>query len=247
VTVITDGLENASREFTGSAIKALVDKLKDEEGWNFAYIGANQDVESVAMSLSISNTMTFISDTEGMRQAWDKERKSKMTMCDRLSRDFEVMACMAAPEERKTYRAKRNREEKNYRELREFDNRITPDNIRSLKENEIFVFGSNLQGMHAGGAARVAYEKFGAVMGQGVGMRGKSYAIPTMQGGVETIEPYVREFFKFADCHPELTFLVTRIGCGIAGFTDAEIAPMFVSAVNLPNVHLPKSFWEEII
>ena len=247
VTVITDGMENASREFTGSAIKALVDKLKDEEGWNFAYIGANQDVERVAMSLSISNTMTFVSDTDGMRQAWDKERKSKMAMYDRLSMDQKVMCCMAAPEERKTYRAKRNREEKNYRELSEFDNRITPDNIRSLKENEIFVFGSNLAGMHGGGAARVAYEKFGAVMGQGVGLQGQSYAIPTMQGGVETIEPYVREFFKFADCHPELTFLVTRIGCGIAGFTDAEIAPMFVSAVNLPNVHLSKNFWREII
>ncbi len=128
-----------------------------------------------------------------------------------------------------------------------FRDRITPDNITTLKDNEIFVFGSNLAGMHAGGAARIAVEKFGAVMGQGVGLQGQSYAIPTMQGGVETIKPYVDEFIKFADCYPELTFLVTRIGCGIAGFTDEEIAPLFVRAINLPNVHLPKEFWGELV
>ena len=247
VTVITDGMENASREFSGKNIKALVDRLKDEEGWNFAYIGANQDVEAVAKTLSISNTMTFVSDNEGMKMAWERERKSKMAMFDRMSMDCERMACMSAPEDRKTFRAKRNREEKNYRDIREFTDRFTPDNITRLRENEIFVFGSNLAGMHAGGAARVAAERFGAVMGQGVGLQGQSYAIPTMQGGVETIEPYVKEFFQFADCHPELTFLVTRIGCGIAGFTDAEIAPLFVTAIRLPNVHLPESFWKEIL
>ena len=247
VTVITDGMENASREFSGNDVKVLVDRLKDEEGWNFAYIGANQNVEAVAQKLSISNTMSFVSDSEGMRTAWDKERKAKMAMFDRMSVDFAAECCMAAPAERKSYRAKRNREEKNYRDISEFKNRFTPDNITRLRKNEIFVFGSNLMGMHAGGAARVAVEKFGAVMGQGVGLQGQSYAIPTMQGGVETIEPYVKEFFQFADCHPELTFLVTRIGCGIAGFTDKEIAPMFVTAIRMPNVHLPKSFWEEIL
>lgn len=247
VTVITDGLENASREFSGSSIKALVDRLKDKEGWNFAYIGANQDVDMVASSLSISNTMSFEADSDGMRHAWEKERKSKMAMFDRLSMDHEVMCCMAAPEERKMYRAQRNREEKNYRDISEFKDRIAPDFIHTLKENEIFVFGSNLGGVHGGGAARIAMEKFGAVMGQGVGLQGQSYAIPTMQGGVETIEPYVKEFFQFAEEHPEMTFLVTRIGCGIAGFTDAEIAPMFVSAIHLPNVYLPLSFWEEIL
>ena len=124
--------------------------------------------------------------------------------------------------------------------------RTTPERITELQPNEIFVFGSNLAGMHGGGAAYVAYRKFGAIMGQGVGLQGQSYGIPTMQGGVETIRPYVDEFIAFAKEHRDLTFLVTRIGCGIAGFTDAEIAPMFVTAVNLPNVHLPESFWREI-
>ena len=124
---------------------------------------------------------------------------------------------------------------------------FTPERITSLRADEVFVFGSNLAGMHGGGAARAAFEKFGAVWGCGVGLQGQSYAIPTMQGGVETIKPYVDEFIKFADCHPELTFLVTRIGCGIAGFTDEEIAPLFVRAINLPNVHLPKEFWGELV
>lgn len=123
---------------------------------------------------------------------------------------------------------------------------FTPPFITSLKKNEIFVFGSNLQGMHGGGAARIAHQKFGAIWGQGVGLQGNTYAIPTMQGGVETIKPYVDEFTEFAKIHPELTFYVTRIGCGIAGFTDKEIAPLFREALLLPNVRLPKSFVEII-
>ncbi len=117
--------------------------------------------------------------------------------------------------------------------------RTTPENITSLAPNEIFVFGSNLSGMHGGGAAWVAYRKFGAIMGQGVGLQGQSYGIPTMQGGVETIRPYVDEFIEFAKGHPELTFLVTRIGCGIAGFDDAEIAPLFEAAHEVDNIVLP--------
>ena len=123
---------------------------------------------------------------------------------------------------------------------------FTPDFITELKENEIFVFGSNLQGMHGGGAARLAYEKFGAIWGQGVGLQGQSYGIPTMHGGVEDIKPYVDEFIEFAKSHPELTFLVTRIGCGIAGFRDEEIAQLFKECIEMENVCLPKSFHEYI-
>lgn len=118
----------------------------------------------------------------------------------------------------------------------------TPENITHLEPDEIFVFGSNLQGMHLGGAARVAHQKFGAIMGQGVGMQGQSYAIPTMQGGVDTIKPYVDDFIKLAREWDQNTFYVTRIGCGIAGFTDEEIAPLFDEAYDLYNVRLPKSF-----
>ena len=118
----------------------------------------------------------------------------------------------------------------------------TPDAISSLKPDEVFVFGSNLQGYHGGGAARVAQMRFGAIWGQGVGLQGQSYAIPTMQGGPETIRPYVDQFIDFAKEHKELFFYVTRIGCGIAGFKDRDIAPLFVDALNIENVCLPESF-----
>ena len=123
-----------------------------------------------------------------------------------------------------------------------YDREYTPGMISSLDENEIFVFGSNLGGMHGGGAARAAYNRFGAVWGQGVGLQGQSYAIPTMQGGVETIKPYVDDFIAFAEAHKEYKFLVTRIGCGIAGFKDEEIAPLFAAALDLENVILPQEF-----
>ena len=120
----------------------------------------------------------------------------------------------------------------------------TPDAISELKPDEIFVFGSNLHGHHGGGAARAAINKFGAIWGQGVGLQGQSYAIPTMQGGVETIKPYVDQFVDFAKEHSELFFYVTRIGCGIAGFKDGDIAPLFANALAEDNICLPESFIE---
>ena len=123
-----------------------------------------------------------------------------------------------------------------------YNREYTLDRITELKPNEIFVFGSNLAGAHGGGAARLAYNRFGAIWGQGVGLQGQSYAIPTMQGGVETIKPYVEEFIQFAQKHPELKFFITKIGCGIAGFRIEEIAPLFYHAINCENIVLPKEF-----
>ena len=246
VTIITDGLENASKEYNGKAIKALVERMKDEEGWNFSYIGTNQDVQATSASLSIDNHMTFADNEDGMLTAWEKDRKSKTVMYSRISADFAATSAMPSMM-RKMFRSRSNRENRNYREMSEFCNRITPDRINTLNKNQIFVFGSNLQGMHGGGAARIAVERFGAIMGQGVGLQGQSYAIPTMQGGVNTIAPYVDEFIAFAKQHPELTFLVTRIGCGIAGFRPAEIAPLFAGAVDVENIHLPQDFWTELV
>lgn len=128
-----------------------------------------------------------------------------------------------------------------------YSRRFTPERITELAENEIFVFGSNLAGAHGGGAALLAYRQFGAVWGKGVGMHGRTYAIPTMQGGVKTIKPYVDEFIRFAKEHPWLTFLVTRIGCGIAGFQDRDIAPLFKAAINVDNIILPKGFVDYIV
>ena len=126
--------------------------------------------------------------------------------------------------------------------MKPYHREYTPNWISELKPNEIFVFGSNLSGAHGGGAARLAYNRFGAIWGQGVGLQGQSYGIPTMQGGVETIKPYVDEFIDFAVQHPEMKFLVTLIGCGIAGFTPEEIAPLFKEAIEIENIILPKEF-----
>lgn len=123
-----------------------------------------------------------------------------------------------------------------------YKQRITNNRIQDLKPDEIFVFGSNLAGAHGGGAALLAYRKWGAVWGQGVGLQGQTYAIPTMHGGVDKIDPYVKDFICFAKQHPEMTFLVTEIGCGIAVFLPEEIAPLFNEAIPVGNIYLPERF-----
>lgn len=123
------------------------------------------------------------------------------------------------------------------------ESRITPDHITRLGANEVFVFGSNEQGLHYGGAAKTALENFGAIMGQGNGLQGKSYAIPSMSG-LGVMGEYVKEFCEFAKANPEKRFLVTEIGCGIAGFQPSEVAPLFECCLEIENICLPSSFWE---
>ena len=125
----------------------------------------------------------------------------------------------------------------------------TPDLITELGQNQIFVFGSNLAGKHNGGGARIAVEKFGAIYGQGIGIQGQSYAIPTLGHNFEKmtldrISYYINAFNKYAFSHPENTFLVTKIGCGIAGYTAEQIAPLFgcLHFTYLTNVIMPKDF-----
>lgn len=119
--------------------------------------------------------------------------------------------------------------------------RITPELISTLEKDEIFVFGSNLHGKHHGGAARFAHKHFGAVMGEGIGLHGQSYAIPTtMRRGL--IENYAKDFVCFAKDHPELRFLLTPVGCGIAGYTPEQVAPMFAECLEMENVWMPQSF-----
>ena len=125
------------------------------------------------------------------------------------------------------------------------ESRITPDHITRLGTNDIFVFGSNEQGLHYGGAAKAALENFGATMDQGNGLQGKSYAIPSMSG-IGVMSEYVKEFCEFAKGHPDKHFLVTPIGCGIAGYSEADVAPLFEICRDLKNVSLPASFWDII-
>ena len=125
---------------------------------------------------------------------------------------------------------------------------ITPEIIFTIENNDVFVFGSNLAGRHGGGAARTAL-RWGAVMGQGVGLQGQTYAIPTMFYTTEEIRPYVTEFIAFAKSHPEYRFLVTKIGCGIAGFTVTEMAELFKPVINghICNIYLPDEFVQALV
>ena len=111
--------------------------------------------------------------------------------------------------------------------------------IEELDDGEVFVFGSNGFGAHNGGAAAMAVKKFGAIYGQAEGLQGQSYAINTMDG-FEVMAEQVARFIEFAKEHPELKFLVTEIGCGIAGYTSEEVAPLFKDIPE--NVVLPKAF-----
>ena len=127
---------------------------------------------------------------------------------------------------------------------------FTPENISKLKQNEVFVFGSNKAGNHVGGAARVAVEKFGAIMGHGEGLQGQSYAIPTLDEQMDKVstEELTRSVRRFADYtryNTDKVFYVTKIGCGIAGFSVEEIVEVFKSVSFGDNVVLPQEFGEE--
>lgn len=128
------------------------------------------------------------------------------------------------------------------------NNRITPSEINELKPDEIFVFGSNTRGVHGGGAALTAL-KWGAKMGIGFGLEGQTFALPTKDNYIRTlplsnIQHYVREFIKVARLNPNYKFMVTLVGCGLAGLTPKQIAPMFKEAVNIENIYLPQEFWD---
>ena len=123
--------------------------------------------------------------------------------------------------------------------------RIASDRIAQLGENEIFVFGSNIQGAHGGGAAWFAHKAFGAEWGVGEGLTGRTYALPTMEGEA-SLKQAVDHFIACAKQHPELTFLVTAVGCGIAGYTPNEVAPLFKEATSLENVYLPEVFYSSL-
>ena len=128
---------------------------------------------------------------------------------------------------------------------------ITNEHITELEENQIFVFGSNLSGIHGAGAAKTAIG-FGAKYGQSNGLQGKAYAIPTKDEtirrtlSIEEIKPFVDEFIEFVKTNENLSFLVTEIGCGLAGLTPNQIAPLFTECKNMSNVYLPARFWNVI-
>lgn len=235
VTVLTDGLENASREWDAQSLRKLIEQLK-EEGWSFSYMGSAHNVKEVTDLLSIENVVEFSHDQLGAAHTWGRERSSRRAYYQRMSEAYTM---------RDRYSDDEIMEEKRRYAKEYYSPRVTPPIVRHLEENEIFVFGSNANGYHGGGAAAVAMHSFGAVWGQGEGLQGKSYAIPTMEG-LEKLKEAVDRFTDFADQHQEMRFLVTMIGCGSAGYSPREIAPLFKGCIYLENVALPSGFWKAL-
>ena len=237
VTIITDGEENSSRRYSLHQVRELIDELKKRDVI-FSFIGANIDAAEYAKNLNISNSMQFVQDDEGTRAMWERERRGKMRSGAKMSfmKKFaseEFNCCFSISENSGSY----------YQE--EVDkNRVTPAFVNSLKENEIFVFGSNVAGNHNGGAAGYAKNHFGAIDGQTEGLQGQSYAIPTEGVSEKELYQAICRFCDFVSSHPELTFYVTAVGCGNAGFSPYTVAPMFRDAVKLKNVKLPIEFWD---
>lgn len=233
VTVLTDGLENASREWDAIGLRRLIEQLKNE-GWSFSYMGSAHNVKEVTDLLSIENVVEFSHDDIGADSTWHRERSSRRAYYQKMN----MMYCCDPDISKEEMLERKRQYAQEY-----YSPRVTPEKIRSLKENEIFVFGSNKGGFHGGGAAAYAMQNFGAIWGQGEGLQGKSYAIPTMEG-IEQIKESVNRFVVFASEHSDLKFMVTRIGCGVAGYSVHQIAPLFKGCIELENIALPADFWD---
>lgn len=129
--------------------------------------------------------------------------------------------------------------------------RTTPENITKLEDGQIFVFGSNLSGRHGKGAAKTALG-WGAKWGQAAGLQGRTYGIPTKDASIrrtltiEEIKPFVDNFIEFAKSRKDLIFLVTEVGCGLAGLKPKDVAPLFKEAIDVENIYLPERFWHKL-
>lgn len=231
VTIITDGYENSSKQFTHSMVKELIDSLRTK-GWVFNFIGANMDSTEVANDLGIRNAMDFSASEKGfamMSQKLNSSNREYFRKVDRKRRGEDVDL------------------EEDFFALKSIEERMTSNDLGDIFDNGgVLVFGSDLNGSHAGGVARVAVNSFGAVRGQAEGPQGMSYAIPVRGISLTEIHRYVGRFIMYAESHPEQDFYVTRIGCGHAGYSPMDIAPMFAGASALRNVHLPDDFWKII-
>ena len=240
VTIITDGYENASRKWRLPLVQELIATLKSR-GWVFSFIGANIDVKRTANSLGIDSFMGFEQTQTGMEDMFECERRSRRAFNEKrrymqMSRSF----CNMSEEEQD--RATGAMNEGYFVE----GQRIAPDNIVSLQENQIFVFGSNIDGAHNGGAAYYALQHFGAKFGRAEGIQGQSYAIPTDGNSFEELAKAVERFTEYVVFHPQNKFMLTAIGTGNAGYEVRQIAPLFRQAYAFGNVYVPRSFMQYV-
>ena len=246
VTVITDGLENSSEEYSGAAIKALVEHLKDE-GWSFAYMGTDHDVQGVSISLSITNVIKFEKTEEETIKTFRKERMARERWFEEEN-NFNMCCPEASYEEKVNFRKRKAASYYDEGPVNPvYATRITPERVETLSPDEVFVFGSNSRGFHNGGAAALAVRRFGARNGVAEGLQGQSYAIPTIGDGIgpHEIHDAFERMVEFARLHPEMTFLVTALGCGHGGYDPAFISDYLRGGIGVPNIHYPLAFWQE--
>ena len=247
VTIITDGLENSSHEYSLQAVRALIEHLK-AEGWSFAYMGTDHDVEGVTVSLSITNVIKFEKTEAETRETFKKERRARERYSMMLH-DYEMVNPCASWEERKEFESQiatgYYNEPMNLNPA--YADRVTPGKVKYLQTGEVFVFGSNDKGLHNGGAAKVALQKFGAQYGVPFGLQGQSFAIPTVGDAVgpKEMAQSFHQLVEFAKAHPEMTFLVTALGCGHGGYTPDFITQYLEEGIPVKNIHYPLEFWQE--
>lgn len=229
VTIITDGMENDSRKYSAGSIKKLVGRLRSK-GWTFVYIGANQDAVEVANDLGVKNALNFEETSVGTEEMWENYRGSTVAYYEKARRS--------------ELRGEYFDEDQDFFNEKAKSRRITPGYIHRLLPNEIVVFGSNILGHHNGSLAEKAVNEWGAVNGRPNGRQGQCYAIATDGATLDSIRFQVQGFIEYARSNPHLLFLVTRIGCGNAGWHAGQIAPQFRDAGNVPNICLPQEFWD---
>ncbi len=247
VTIITDGMENASTEFSHSMICKLIEARK-EDGWVFTFIGANIDAKQTAEGLNIDSALQFEQSDLGMREMWARERRAKMSHYMALDEDERIASAKMNSMSEEESRVFRIKQRKRHNENFFGHSHTTPQHIMELLDDEVFVFGSNVNGDHNGGASAFAVNNFGAVMGQAEGMQGKSYAIPTVGNSLNQLQQSVERFIEYAKSNPDKRFYVTAIGCGSAGLSPSLVAPFFEPVVNqrIENIWLPAEFWSVI-
>jgi hypothetical protein len=236
VTIITDGYENASKRWDHAFVVELIEGLK-QKGWVFSFMGANIDVDQTSHSLGINNFIEFQQTDEGMKEMFECECRSLRAYSKKLSYLRRSKSFRDASEKER-FKMLGLLNENYFME----DERVAPNLLYSLSADEIFVFESDINGFHFEREARQAVTSFGAIVGKPEGVQGQSYAIPSIGNIFENLKIAIEKFTEYVLLHPHNKFILSAIGCGNAGYTPQQIAPLFKKAYEFGNVYVPPIF-----
>lgn len=236
VTIITDGHENASHQWNYHMVIDLIYQKK-RRGWVFSLISADIDVETIATDLGIDNYLKFEKTKESIEKMFEKKRLSdqaynaKRCYVERMR----FSGCLPEEECKIVYEKMNN----NYFISEE---RIAPDVIHQLAEDEIFVFASDIQGLHKGKTSLMALEHFGAIKGQAEGIQGQSYAIPIIGNSNDKLKTAIERFNEYVVIHPEKKFILSGTRCEATGYIVEQEAKQFRQAYSFGNVYIPREY-----